>query len=256
MGSPDADPYARADEKPRHAIVVQDAFYMGAYEVTVREFGLFVAATGYRTRPERDGRGGALYDRQQKKTVMMPDLNWRNPGFKRVQADDQPVVQICREDAIAFCEWLTQREGMLYRLPTEAEWEYACRAGTDGPWSFGNDKEALGDYAWYKQNAGATTHPVGRKHPNAFGLYDMYGNVWEWCKDRYLPGYDPPDSSATNGASSPEEYVIRGGSFGSSATEEARSASRRGAVVGYRYHSCGFRVRRALSPPKAGVRSP
>jgi serine/threonine-protein kinase len=253
MGSPDADPYARADEKPWHEVVVEDAFYMGACEVTVREFRRFVEATGYRTRPERDGRGGARYDRQQRKTVMSPELNWGNPGFERVQDDDEPVVQICREDAIAFCEWLTQREGVLYRLPTEAEWEYACRAGSNAPWSFGTDKEALCDFAWFKGNAGATTHPVGRKHPNAFGLYDMYGNVWEWCRDRYLPGYDQADSSATNGASSQQEYVIRGGSFGSSATEEARSASRRGAVVGYRYHSCGFRVRRALSPPKAGV---
>jgi serine/threonine-protein kinase len=258
MGSPDADPYARADEKPRHEVVVRDAFYMGACEVTVREFRRFVEATGHRTRPESDGRGGAIYDRQQNKTVMRPELNWRNPGFKRAQADDEPVVQVCREDAIAYCEWLTRREGVLYRLPTEAEWEYACRAGSDAPWSFGNDKEALGDYAWFRENAGATTHPVGRKHPNAFGLYDVYGNVWEWCSDRYLPGYDQPDSldEDESEASNRRGYVIRGGSFGSIATEEARSASRRGAAVGYRYHSCGFRVRRALSPPESGVRSP
>jgi formylglycine-generating enzyme required for sulfatase activity len=256
MGSPDTDPYARPDEKPRHEIVVQHAFYMGACEVTVGEFRQFVEATGYRTTPERDGRGGAIYDRQQKKTVFSVGFDWRDPGFKRVQADDEPVVQICREDAIAFCEWLTQREGVPYRLPTEAEWEYTCRAGSDAPWFFGSDKEALGDYAWFKGNAGATTHPVGRKHPNAFGLYDMNGNVWEWCRDRYVPGYDQPDSSDTDEASSRQEYVIRGGSFGSSAIEEARSANRRGAVVGYRYYSCGFRVRRALAPPKAGVRSP
>src|SRR5262249_10561827 len=151
-------------------------FYMGACEVTVREFRRFVEAAQYRTRPERDGRGGAVYDRQHKKTVMSPEMNWRNPGFARVQADDEPVVQICREDAVAFCDWLTERENVLYRLPTEAEWECACRAGSDAPWFFGNEKEALGDYAWFKGNAGATAHPVGRKHPNALGLYDMYGN--------------------------------------------------------------------------------
>jgi formylglycine-generating enzyme required for sulfatase activity len=256
MGSPETDPNARADEKPRHEIVVEDAFYLGACEVTVGEFRAFVEATHYRTKPERDGRGGAIYDLEQKKTVFKLEFNWRTPGFPRDQADDEPVVQVCREDVSAFCEWLTRREGVQYRMPTEAEWEYACRAGSDSLWCFGNDKEAISDYAWFRGNADHTTHPVGRKHPNAFGLYDMHGNVWEWCKDRYLPGYDQPESSGSDGAQARIEYVIRGGSLGSGATDELRSANRRGAAQGFRYFSCGFRVRRALSPPKAGVRSP
>jgi formylglycine-generating enzyme required for sulfatase activity len=256
MGSPETDAYAKSDEKPRHQIVMENPFYLGACEVTVGEFRAFVEATHYRTKPERDGKGGAIYDHRLKTTVFNLKLNWRNPGFQQPQADDEPVVQVCREDVSAFCDWLTEREGVHYRLPTEAEWEYGCRAGSDSLWCFGNDREAISDYAWFKGNADYTKHPVGRKYPNAFGLYDMYGNVWEMCRDRYLPGYDRPDSSGSDGASTQIEYVIRGGSLGSGPTDELRSASRRGATPGFRYFSCGFRVRRALSPANAGVRSP
>jgi serine/threonine-protein kinase len=256
MGSPDSDPHARPDEKPRHTIAIQNAYYMGACEVTVGQFRVFIAESHYRTKPERDSRGGAMYDREQRKTVFRRDLSWRNHGFGRAPADDEPVVQVCREDAVAFCEWLSRREGVSYRLPTEAEWEYACRAGSDAPWCFGNDQEALGDYAWFKVNAEYTVHPVRMKLPNAFGLFDMYGNVWEWCSDRYLPGYERPDPSAKSELSNRPEYVIRGGSFGSKDLAELRSASRHNVVQGYRYFSCGFRVRRALSPQDPGVGSP
>ena len=256
MGSPNIDPYARLDEKPAHRVRIGKAFYLGACEVTVGQFRVFVGATSYQTTAERDGKGGSVYDRQRKESVTKTDLNWRNPGFPRAQADDEPVVQISRADAIAFCEWLTQHEGVLYRLPTEAEWEYACRAGSQTAWSFGDDPSALCDYAWFQSSGGPTTHPVARKLPNAFGLYDMYGNVWEWCKDRYAPSYPSGEVSDPKGPPEGQGHVLRGGSWGSREPVEIRSASRRSELPGFRYYSCGFRVRRATAPPSVNLRSP
>ncbi len=98
---------------------------------------------------------------------------------------DLPVVGVSWEDAVAYCAWLAERTDRPYRLPTEAEWEYACRAGTETRWSFGDDEKALGDYGWYAKNADSKLHPVGQKRPNPWGLLDMHGNVWEWCADWY-----------------------------------------------------------------------
>ena len=256
MGTPNSDPYSRTNERPAHRVKIKHAFYLGAYEVTVGQFRAFVDATGYLTKAERDGKGGAVYDRQRKEPVRRSELNWRNPGFRRPQAEDEPVVQVCWDDATAFCKWLSEREGVTYRLPTEAEWEYACRAGSQTTWSFGDDPEALCDYAWFKRNSGGTTQPVGRKGPNPFGLYDMYGNVWEWCKDPYLSSYSTAKGADPSASSEKREHVLRGGSWGSDKPVEIRSANRRGEADSYRYYSCGFRVRRAIQPPDASLRSP
>src|SRR5262249_24196357 len=130
MGSPDADPAAKAIEKPRHRVRISRPFYLGAHEVTVGQFRAFVAATGYRTEAESSGEGGSIYDRVHKRFEQISDCNWRNPGLPLAQGDDEPVVQVSWNDAMAFCRWLSERDHRSYRLPTEAEWEYACRAGS------------------------------------------------------------------------------------------------------------------------------
>ena len=123
-----------------------------------------------------------------------------------------------------FCRKLSEKEGLEYRLPTEAEWEYACRAGTTTVYSFGDDVSELARYGWFSSNSGRTTHPVGGKRPNAWGLYDMHGNVFEWCQDWYG---DYPSGSVTDptGPASGDSRVLRGGSFGLRASD-VRSAFR------------------------------
>ena len=162
---------------------------------------------------------------------------------------NNPVENVSWEDAIEFCRKLSElpaekEAGNVYRLPTEAEWEYACRAGTTTKYSFGDDESELGDYAWYGVNSDQKTHPVGSKKPNAWGLYDMHGNVVEWCQDWYG---DYPSGSVTDpsGATSGSYRVIRGGSWFFSA-EGCRSASRYWGYPSDRSNLDGFRV--SLSP--------
>jgi len=158
---------------------------------------------------------------------------------------DRPVEQVSWEDVQAFIQKLNKRDpGKGYRLPTEAEWEYACRAGSTGRWCFGEDESRLTDYAWYEANAGGTTHPVGQKQANAWGLYDMHGNVWEWCQD--WDG-DYPSGSVTNptGASSGSSRVYRGGGW-NYAAGGCRSAIRSSYDPSYRHFNLGFRLARTL----------
>jgi formylglycine-generating enzyme required for sulfatase activity len=161
-----------------------------------------------------------------------------------------PVEMVSWEDAVSFCKKLSERPeekaaGREYRLPTEAEWEYACRAASTTSYCFGDKPESLGEYAWTKQNAGDKTHPVGERMPNRWGLYDMHGNVFEWCQDwgaDYLTG-------ATTDPQGPNEgslRVYRGGSWHSD-VEICRSAYRNRSVPSNRDDRYGFRV--ALSPP-------
>lgn len=174
MGSDSGD----ALEKPAHRVRVE-SFELAATEVTVRLFRTFAEATGYKTLAEVSGstwmRDLEALEKGGRPWKMAP-VHWRAPGFP--QSDEDPVVCISWEDAVAFCEWLAKETGERFRLPTEAEWEYACRGGTTGDYA-GN----LEEIAWYRANSGGRTHPVGQKKPSAWGLFDMHGNAWEWCAD-------------------------------------------------------------------------
>jgi formylglycine-generating enzyme required for sulfatase activity len=158
-----------------------------------------------------------------------------------------PVEMVTWFDAQAFCKKLSQLTGKTYRLPTEAEWEYACRAGTETQFSFGDDESQLGDYAWFDGNSNSATHPVGQKQPNPWGIYDMHGNVWEWCADQYHESYaTKSDNIKENGSIAWGDYIylshgslLRGGAF-DSYPGLCRSAYRGDSDV--LRHGHGFRV--------------
>jgi len=151
-----------------------------------------------------------------------------------------PVVQVSWDDAVEFCRKLSEKEGRTFRLPTEAEWEYACRAGTQTKWSFGDSESALGEYAWYDGNSDNKTHPVGEKKPNAWGLHDMHGNVFEWCSD-WKREYTSASMSDPTGTEAGSYRVARGGGWIYGA-RFCRSAYRFGNTPGYRCNDLGFRV--------------
>ena len=231
MGSPNAeqgrDPKREA---PQHEVRISHDFLMGMHEVTVGQFRQFVEATSYKTTAETNASGGSHIFELAKGYEQRPELTWGNPGF--AQADDHPVVQVSWNDAQEFCRWLSAKEGTAYRLPTEAEWEYACRAGSKGEYSFedsayflsqvGNaaDRSILGKYREYSFAAAnqddhfAFTAPVGSYGANGFGLYDLHGNVWEWCGDwfdaQYYSHSSPDDPT---GPPDGQKRTLRGGSF-------------------------------------------
>ena len=155
-----------------------------------------------------------------------------------------PIVCISLHDASAYCEWLSEQTGEEYSLPSEAEWEYACRASSETAYFFGDDKKLLEDYAWYSKNSEGRTHPVGEKRANSWGLYDIYGNVWEWVRDWYgeyssEPQYNP------SGPESGYDRVIRGGRRGNPA-DDCRSAARRRYAPANRDRFLGFRLARRV----------
>ncbi|HEV7998736.1 MAG TPA: SUMF1/EgtB/PvdO family nonheme iron enzyme, partial [Planctomycetaceae bacterium] len=244
-------------EQPLHRVRITRPFYLSAHEVTRGQFARFVRATGYKTVGERTGATpGIGFDSATGKFKPDRKFNWHNTGF--AQDDSHPVVYICWGDALAFCKWLTWQEGKTYRLPTEAEWEYACRAGTTTLYSNGDDAESLVTVAnvadgttkgtfssWHAIKARdgfVFTAPVGSFKSNAFGLFDMHGNVREWCADWNADDYyarspeaDPP------GASSGKTRVLRGGAWSSEAAA-CRSASRAALGPSKVVHNLGFRV--------------
>jgi formylglycine-generating enzyme required for sulfatase activity len=206
MGSPDSDPDAKSDEKPQHQVKV-NSFAIGKYPVTQ---AYYQAVMG------------------------------NNPS--RFQNNPQnPVEMVSWNDAQAFCQKLSQITGKTYRLPTEAEWEYACRAGTTTRYYFGDDANELGDYAWYYGNSGGTTHPVGQKKPNAWGLYDMSGNVWEWCEDNYDSYENAPRDGTAWLTNDSDVRILRSGSW-NLYSYNCRSAIRIGDIPSRVNDFLGFRV--------------
>jgi eukaryotic-like serine/threonine-protein kinase len=228
MGSDSSDREAYDNEEPRHRVQITKPFYLGVYPVTQAEYR---ALTG------------------------------QSPSFFK-GADDLPVEQVSWFDAVAFCNQLSMKEGLRpcydsrgaaiangdgYRLPTEAEWEYACRARSATRYSFGHDPDTLGNHAWFNKNSDKKTHPVGRKQANAFGLYDMHGNVCEWCSDlfdNYYYGQSQVDDPC--GPSDGSHRVIRGGGW-INVAEDCRAAFRFRSTPTGTSTNLGFRVARVRS---------
>ena len=259
------------DEAPVHKVRITHAFDLGKTEVTVGQFRRFVEQSGYVPESERDGTGGYGYNRDYDPATTVrgdafegrnPNYSWRNPGFP--QTDDHPVVNVTWGDAVAVSEWLSKKEGVRYRLPTEAEWEYACRAGTRTRYSSGDNPESLLSVAnifdadtaanWPKWKTFALvghdgyefTAPVARFAPNAFGLYDMHGNAWEWVADWHSDDYyahSPVDNP--QGPPTGDVRVRRGGSWHTWAFY-ARSAFRNWNSPQTRYTLLGMRLLREI----------
>jgi formylglycine-generating enzyme required for sulfatase activity len=208
MGSNKGD----SDEKPVHKVSLS-AFAIGKYEVTFAEYDKYAQATG-KNKPKDRGWGRG----------------------------NRPVINVSWHDAVNYAKWLTKQTGHTYRLPTEAEWEYAARAGTTTEYSFGDDASRLGDYAWYNKNSSNKTHPVGEKEPNAWKLYDMHGNLWEWVHDVYDSSYyNSSPRSNPRGPTNGSAPVIRGGAWNRPA-RLARTANRHFNSPDGRLNYVGFRL--------------
>jgi formylglycine-generating enzyme required for sulfatase activity len=218
MGSPTEE--GDVDERPQHRVAIPKPFAIGIYPLTFAEWELCVAAGGIGHNPKTEwGRG------------------------------NYPVTRISYQDALAYLNWLSTVTEKDYRLPSEAEWEYAARAGAQSRYSFGTDELSLTSYGWYEGNCGGKAHPVGKKKPNTWGIYDLHGNVWEWCRDAWHDCYvSKPQSIRTNGGSWDGDgslRVLRGGSWYHDANR-ARSANRGKGEVNSRHIDYGFRVCRTL----------
>lgn len=253
MGSPKTD-FERMDDETQHEVEITQSFLMGKFEVTVGQFKAFVKDTGFRTEAETDGKGGRAFN--GKEFIQKPEFNWQNLFFK--QADDEPVIVVSWNDAVAFCEWLSKKEGKTYRLPTEAEWEYACRGGSTTRFYNGDKDEELqkiGNIAdaslklkWVEVNWSMDwddkfpfTSPAGKFQPNAYGLHDMVGNAWEWCADWYDDGYTKTAVKDPKGPEKGKLRIARGGAW-STQPKFCRSAFRDWHEPTYRSDCVGFRV--------------
>ena len=230
MGSP-ASEEDRYENETEHEVTISKDYYLGVTEVTQGQY---------------------------EKVIGVNPSFWQKRVIRKSDSSMYPVEQVTWEDAVEFCKELSdlpeeKKAGRVYRLPTEAEWEYACRAGSKSAYSFGESSKSLGDYAWFDGNSDRT-HPVGEKKANAWGLYDMQGNAWEWCSD----WYDEYPKGAVSDPTGPKEgsyRVIRGGGWGYEAAD-CRSALRVRLTPVDRNRYLGFRL--ALSPsgipqsPEAG----
>jgi formylglycine-generating enzyme len=257
-------------ERPSHRVRITKSFFLGACHVTVGEFRRFVSESGYRTDAEKGtelmvngmnkGKGAFGWDAKTGDQDFRAEYSWRNPGIP--QNDNHPVVCVSWNDATAFCQWLGRKEKKKYRLPTEAEWEYACRAGTTTQYWCGDDpeglakvanvadaafkgrypKEFVSQYAIRASDGYVFTSPVGSFRANPFGLYDMHGNAGQWCADWFDDKYyGKSPQKDPSGPDSGTSRVYRGGTWCSIA-ESLRSRRRGGAAPDFRTMGTGFRI--------------
>ncbi len=215
MGSPESEE-ARFEDETQHEVTISKDYYLGVHEVTQAQY----------------------------EKVMGTKPSYFQGDEIKGSSTNNPVESVSWLDAVEFCKKLSdlpeeKAAGRVYRLPTEAEWEYACRAGSKSAYSFGESSKSLGDYAWFDGNSNNQTHPVGEKKANAWGLYDMHGNVWEWCSDWY-GGYDNNSVSDPVGSREGSFRVIRGGSwlddaaYCQSAIRYRIDPSSRSIIIGFR----------------------
>jgi formylglycine-generating enzyme required for sulfatase activity len=220
MGGDPNNEEALGNEVPQHPVTISQPFFLGRYEVTQKQWQAVM--------------GG-------------------NPSHSK--GEDKPVEMVSWNDVQTFIERLNRKEGtqeyrLEYRLPTEAEWEYAARAGTTGVYSFGDDEGDLGEYAWYVGNSGGESHPVGQKRPNPWGFYDMYGNVWEWVQDWYGEDYYAKSPTIDpRGPSAGPSRALRGGGW-SNGAKYLRSSYRGRYSPGSRGIYRGFRLAFSSNPPR------
>lgn len=255
-----------AQEEPMRLVFITEGFWLGRTEVTRGQFRQFVEDTGYKTTADQRGYGGGI---TKEAWGWVRGLNWARPGID--QTDDHPVVQVSWFDATEFCRWLSQKEGHTYALPTEAQWAYACRAGGDTAFCWGDTVQGGKDYAnmadestqrWIRgyrdltidtspwDDGYPTTAPVGRFRPNAWGLYDMHGNACEWCRDWYDHDfYGKSDGLDPAGPPTGVHRVLRGSSWVRH-PRLCRSASRHSIAPTFRSVGRGFRVVLLVSPGK------
>ncbi len=181
-------PPGEFDMTPNYRVRISQPFQMGCHEVTLAQFRAFVKDTGYQTSVERSGKGDIAPVNGNGET--RPEFTWQHESV--AHGEDYPVGQVSWNDAVAYCQWLTQQTGRVHRLPSEAEWRWSCRAGSNSQYPFGDDASLIPKYAWFIDNAKGTSHPVGQKRPNAWGLYDMLMNIAEhthdWSSDKPLQG--------------------------------------------------------------------
>ncbi|MBL0091331.1 MAG: formylglycine-generating enzyme family protein [Piscinibacter sp.] len=264
MGSPAGERDRDDDELPQRQVRVKP-FALGKTEVTVAQWRQFTLASGYLTEAERNlyEPGCFTWEPQRPEWAWRAGRSWRDPGWG--QKDDEPVVCISWSDAQAYVRWLDQRSGVKgWRLPTEAEWEYAARAGSTTRWPWGDDADLLCEHSngtdrtkgpnsrtWNDARVCRDGHwytaPVGRYRPNAWGLHDMLGNVWEWVQDCYLPYTGAPNDGSAHETKGCKGRVVRGGAWDDH-IDVLRSAERFWLGAGNRNNNIGLRVARTLPP--------
>ena len=269
MGSPPSEPERGEDEGPQHEVKVAP-FWMSKCEITWNQYDIWGENIDI-ARRQIFGKAATELDKVAD-AVTRPTPPYTDMSFGMGKGK-HPAISMTQHAARKYCEWLSAKTGHYYRLPTEAEWEFACRAGTKTAFSFGDDAAQLDDYAWYAGNSDDTYHEVGQKLPNPWGLHDMHGNVAEWVLDQYLPdAYSKRAAGVENPLAIPSELfprVVRGGGWDDEA-RMLRSAVREGSSEEWKqqdpqlpqsiwYHTdalgVGFRVVRPLTVPSAEERA-
>lgn len=269
MGSPATEPGRNPDEGPQHTVRV-DPFWMGKFEITWDQYEVW----GENIDIQRRQIFGLVPSELDKvaDAVTRPTPPYTDMSFGMGKRKN-PAICMTQHAARKYCEWLTAKTGHFYRLPTEAEWEYACRAGSETAYSFGNDPAQLDEYAWYSANSDGGYHDVGQKKPNPWGLYDMHGNVSEWVLDQYVANaYENRKNTSSNPLVVPLKLyprVVRGGGWDDEAAR-LRSASRISSSEEWKQqdpqipqsiwyhtdaHSVGFRIVRPLRVPSMEERA-